>query len=149
LSGSAATSLAVDRPPVTVAPGSQSATENAPLTFTVTASDPDGQAITSLAATGLPPGATFTPDASNASGTFAWTPGFSAAPGPYPVTFTAQNALSASATTSISVTNVDRAPAVTVAAATSVNEGQQVTLIVDVTDPDGDAVNSLTADLTA
>ena len=42
----------------------------------VTAADADGDAITSLTASGLPAGATFTPGPGNTSGTLDWTPGF-------------------------------------------------------------------------
>ncbi|PYM09393.1 MAG: hypothetical protein DMD82_00240, partial [Candidatus Rokuibacteriota bacterium] len=149
LGGGAITNLTVDRPPAVAAPAAQTVAEGAPLSFTVTAGDPDGQAITSLAASGLPPGATFTPNGSNSSGTFAWTPGFDAAPGPYAVTFTAANTLSGSASTSVSVANVDRAPVVTAAATAAVNETQPLTLVVNVSDPDGDAINSLSVDLTS
>jgi hypothetical protein len=44
------------------------------LTFTVTASDPDNDALT-LSASNLPSGATFTP----ATGVFSWTPSYSQA----------------------------------------------------------------------
>src|SRR5439155_24563170 len=83
------------------------------MTVNVTASDPDGDAITSLSAdlTGLPAGnhAVFTPGSGNTTGTLSWTPSFSDA-GSYTVTFTASNALSANASTRITVNNVDRAP---------------------------------------
>ncbi len=148
-SGSASTTVTVDRPPVVTAPPTQSVNENAPLSFGVTAADPDGQPIGSLVATGLPPGATFTPNGANTAGTFQWTPGFDAAPGPYVVTFTAANGTSGSAGTSIAVHNVDRAPQLLVAGAVSINESQPLSLVVNVADPDGDAVNSLTADLSA
>ena len=42
--------------------------EGAALSFVVTASDPDGQAIASLTASPQPPGSSFTPNATNTSG---------------------------------------------------------------------------------
>jgi hypothetical protein len=76
-----------------------------PITFTVTAADLDQDAITSLTASGLPPGATFTPDGTNSSGTFTWTPPVQteAFLWIWDITFTASNALSSSATTLVVV----------------------------------------------
>ena len=148
LSGTASTSIAVtnlDRAPVVSAPGSTSVAENAPIAFTVTASDPDGNAISSLAAANLPSGATFTPNAAHTSGTFAWTPGYSAAPGPYTVTFLATNALSGSTSTAVAVTNVDRAPGVTAPANRTGIEGSRLSFTVSASDPDGNAITLLSA----
>jgi hypothetical protein len=77
----------------------------------VRAADIDGDAITSLNAnfSGLPTGnnAVFTPGPGDSTGTLTWTPGYTHA-GTYSVTFTAANALSASASTVITVSNTDR-----------------------------------------
>src|SRR5262249_20887343 len=59
------------------------------------------------------------------------------------------NALSSSATTVISVTDVDRAPVVTVPAIAPVAEAGHLTLTVRAADPDGQPISSLTADLSA
>jgi hypothetical protein len=73
------------------------------LTFTVAASDGNGDAISSLGAAPLPTGAVFTPDADgNTSGVFTWTPTTSQV-GSYTITFTASNTLSGSAKTTIHV----------------------------------------------
>lgn len=103
--------VVADRPPVVVAPASVTVAENALLTINVTASDPDAQApaIASLTTGPLPLGAMFSSDPMHTAGTLTWTPDFSQA-GVYNVTFTAMNALSGSATTQITVTNVNRAP---------------------------------------
>ena len=98
-----------DRSPVVTAPVSVSAMEGVALSVTLTATDPDGQAITSLTASGLPMGATFTAGVGNTTGQLDWTPGFDQA-GAYPVVFTAANIHSGSATTTITVSNVNRAP---------------------------------------
>ena len=134
----------IDHPPVVLAPATASGPENALLTVDVTAADPDGDPIGSLTAVGLPAGATFTPGPGNTSGTFSWTPDFSQA-GSYAVAFVASNALSATDTTVITVTNVDRAPLVTAPAAASVQENAPITVNVTASDPDGDPIESLTA----
>ncbi|MGE5176162.1 MAG: Ig-like domain-containing protein [Hyphomicrobiales bacterium] len=153
LSGSATTSITVgnvDRPPTVTATSSVSGAEGAPITFGVAASDPDGDAIASLAASGsaIDAGATFTPAAGNLAGVFAWTPTYAQA-GSYGVTFTASNALSGSASTSVTVTNVDLPPAVTAPASQTGAEGALLTFGVTASDPDGDAISSLTAAGTA
>jgi parallel beta-helix repeat protein len=147
LSGSASTTITVsnvDGVPVVTVPATATVAENALLTVEVTAADPDSEAITSLAATGLPVGATFTAAADHRSGTLSWTPSFTQS-GSYTVTFTASNALSGSSTTAITVTNVDRPPMVTVPSTVSGAEGTPLTIDVTASDPDGDAITSLTA----
>ncbi len=64
-------------------PGPQTGTPGSAITFTISASDPDGDAKT-LAASGLPQGASFDPS----TGVFSWLPGLSQV-GNYTVTFTA------------------------------------------------------------
>jgi hypothetical protein len=127
-------------PPVVVAPALENGNVGSNLTFTVTASDVDGDAITSLTATNMPSGATFTPNGTNTSGTFSWTPASGQA-GEYDVTFTASNALSGSATTHI---HVNHNPVLTAPATRTVTEGQTLAFTVTATDADGDHV-TLTA----
>lgn len=75
----------VNHAPVLTSIGSKTVNENSILTFTINATDPDGNALT-YSATGLPSGATF-----NASSrTFTWTPGTGTA-GNYNVTFTVKD----------------------------------------------------------
>ena len=135
--------FAGDQPPVVSAPPTASGAENTLLTVSVTASDPDGQSINSLTASGLPSGATFTAGAGNTSGTLTWTPAFSQA-GTYNITFTANNALSSSAATQVTVSHTDRAPTVTAPTTASVAEGSLLTVNVTAADPDGDPITSLT-----
>ena len=72
-------------PPILTAIGNKSVQVSNTLSFTVSATATDGDAVTNLWAVGLPSGATFTPVANKTSGTFSWN---SAAPaGSYPVTF--------------------------------------------------------------
>ena len=58
-----------NQPPVLAPIGSKSGTVGQPLTFTISATDPDSDPLT-FSATGLPAGATFNP----ATRTFTWTP---------------------------------------------------------------------------
>ena len=153
LTGSSVTSIDIanmDRAPVVTAPATRSACENTLVTFTVGAIDPEGDAIASLTAAGsvMTAGATFAANAANTSGTFSWTPTFTAA-GSYTATFTAQNALSGSAATTITVGGCDRAPVVIAPATSSGLEGSLITFTVAAFDPDGQAVTSFTASGTA
>jgi hypothetical protein len=95
-----------DQPPAASAPSAETGSEGTLLSFRVAASDPDGDVITGLTATGtaITAGGTFTPGVGDSSGTFTWTPSFGASAGsPYNVTFTASNALNGSATTLVTV----------------------------------------------
>jgi parallel beta-helix repeat protein len=132
------------QPPFVTAPATATVAENAQLTVNVTAADPDLEPITSLTASGLPAGATFTPGVGNFTGTLSWKPGYTQS-GSYTVTFTASNELASSATTQITVTNTDRAPVVTAPSSASVDEGVPLTVNVTAADPDGQAITSLTA----
>ena len=145
ISGSATTTINVanvDRAPVVSAPTSMTLAENSPLSISVTAADSDGDAISSLSATGLPPGATFTPGNGNTSGTVTWTPSYSQA-GSYNITFSASNALTGTASTAITVSNVDRAPVVMVQPTAGVVVGSLLTIPVHAVDPDGEPITSL------
>jgi hypothetical protein len=82
--------------------------QNKVITFKVTASDPDGDAIQSLTAdfSGLPEAnhAKLKTNATNTVGTFRWRPTFvDARVTPYVVIFTAKNSLSGFAKTAIIV----------------------------------------------
>ena len=95
----------VDHAPVVIAPGTVKATLTGNVSFTITASDSDGDAITSLTmvAVKMPVGntATFTPNASKTGGTFTWNGPLPA--GNWQVKFVATNNLTGSATTTIQV----------------------------------------------
>jgi Big-like domain-containing protein/putative Ig domain-containing protein len=150
LSGTATTQIDIcdgcDRPPVVTAPASVGASLNVPMSILVLANDPDGQAITSLTASGSPMtmGATFTTNVASFSGTFSWTPPATLPHGIYLVTFTASNALSGAATTQITVGG-DRAPVVNAPALVPARQGSLLTFTVLAFDPDGDAITSLTS----
>lgn len=131
----------VNRPPVLASVGPQSVDENQPLTFTLTATDPDGEPLTFATTTELPPGSRFDP----ATRTFQWTPDYRQA-GVYTVGFSVSDGqLSASEAVSITVHNVNRAP---VAQAgpdqrLTATSAAGITITLDGTasvDPDGDAL---------
>lgn len=153
LTGTHSTTLRIgvtDTRPEVVAAATAETIENAPFTLAVTASDPDGEAITTLTAdlSGLPAGhaAAFTPTPGNQGGTLQWTPGF-ADSGTYLVRFIAGNGLADTAWTLVHVGNVDRAPIVTSPATVGGPAGSGLTFQVTAVDPDGDAVTSLAVDL--
>jgi hypothetical protein len=78
--------------------------ENDSLVFVVSAVDPDGGAIDSLTATGLPGGATFTIDPGDSTGTFRWTPATGQA-GIYTVSFQAAHGIIGTDSTVITVSS--------------------------------------------
>ena len=99
----------VNRPPVLNPIGAKTVEEDQLLEFTITASDPDGDALT-YSAGNVPAGASFSADTQ----TFSWTPDFGAA-GNYSVTFTVTDsgtpAQSDSEIVIIDVLNESQAPA--------------------------------------
>ncbi|HET9952087.1 MAG TPA: S8 family serine peptidase, partial [Candidatus Eisenbacteria bacterium] len=135
----------VDRAPAVTAPASVSGYESVAIAFTVAAGDPDGEAVTNLATTALPLGATFTPAADNSSGDFAWTPAVGQA-GPYSVTFQATagaGALTGSATTAITVSPQNLPPVVVAPASLSSPAGITINFAVTATDPEGEVIERL------
>ena len=147
-----------NRPPVVTAPASVSGAEGSPLMITMTASDPDGDVIDYLWAFPLPDGASFTPGASNTSGTLNWTPDYSQA-GTYSVVISAQSACRPSgvsipsvicdtgtATVRITIANTDRPPMLDAISDISLVEATVVDASVHATDADGDPITlTLTA----
>ena len=131
----------VNRPPVLAPIGNRNVDENQLLSFAISATDADGDAIT-LTPANLPMGATFD-DAGNGSGTFSWTPGFDQG-GNHSVSFTATDngnpALSDTETIQISVGNVNRPPVLNPIGARMVDEGQLLQIAIMATDPDADAL---------
>ncbi len=92
-----------ETPPTITAPSSVTAPIGVSTTFTVTASDADGNPSIALTAAGLPSGASFTTSGTNAvTGTFSWTP--STGPSSTVVTFTATDSAGKTATASTTVT---------------------------------------------
>ncbi|MBI2574383.1 tandem-95 repeat protein [Candidatus Woesearchaeota archaeon] len=125
-----------DRAPTLSAIGNKTGSENTAMSFTISASDPDNDAVT-YSATNLPSGATL--DAS--IGVFIWTPSFAQA-GTYNVTFKASaGGIEASEVVVITVSNTDRAPVLALVNNQSVNENSALTFSLSATDADGDSIN--------
>jgi len=129
-----------NRAPVLTPIGAKSGAEGSLLTFTVAATDDDGDALT-YSASGLPTGASFDPTTK----TFSWTPSYTQA-GPYPsVIFTVSDGTAtASETITITIANTNRAP---VANADAFTTNAQMLLSGNVltndTDLDGDPLTAI------
>jgi len=119
--------------------GPKETDEGVLLSFTVTATDPNGT-IPSLTTSTLPTGAQFV-DSGNGVGSFEWTPDYDQA-GVYPVTFYATDDSAAvdSEEVQITVHDVNRAPVIDPVSPQTVTAGQLLAFIIHATDPDGDAV---------
>jgi hypothetical protein len=130
-----------NHPPAFAAVGAKSATVGQQLQFTVTATDPDNDAI-ALTVSNSPTGATFT-DAGNGTGTFRWTP-TATQTGSRVVTFHANDAGSpmASATLDVTITvgAANRPPVLAAIGNKQVNVGAQLSITFSATDPDGNAL---------
>src|SRR3972149_785544 len=108
----------VNRSPVLDPIGAKSVNEGGNLNFTITGTDPDGDALT-FSAIGLPTGATF----NAATRTFDWTPGYTQS-GSYNVTFAvSDSSLSDNEVVTITVNNVNQAPVLNAIGNKSVAEG--------------------------
>ncbi len=132
----------LNRNPVLAAIGAQSTTENTLLTFSTSASDPDGTTPTLTTST-LPAGAVYT-DNGNGTGSFSWTPNFTQA-GFHTVRFYASDGITAdSEDVVITVLEAGNQPPVFATRAdTSIAEGAVLSFSVSATDPDG-GIPSLT-----
>ncbi len=125
----------VNLAPVLAAIGNKSVAENAALSFTVSATDPDGNSL-AYSASGLPSGASF----NTSTRTFSWTPNASQA-GSYTVNFSGTDgSLTDSEAVTITVANVNRAPVLNSIGAKSVVAGQNLSFTISGSDPDGDAL---------
>jgi len=133
----------VNRPPILDPIGAKTVLEGETLNITLTASDPDGDALT-FSAGQLPPGASFSGQ------TFTWTPGYDQS-GSYVVEFCVQDCgapleLAVEAVT-ITVGNVNRSPVFEPVGSKQTVEGQKLEFFVKATDPDGDALTYFTSQL--
>ncbi len=118
--------------------GTKTVNENEALDFTITASDPDGNALTYTVGN-LPTGASFNPDQHS----FNWTPGYGAS-GNYNVTFTVTDdgapTQSDSEQVTITVGDVNRPPVLNSIGAKTVNENEALDFTITASDPDGDTL---------
>jgi hypothetical protein len=128
----------VNRPPVLNPVGNKNVTEGEPLTIALTATDPDGDALT-YSADNLPDGATFDPGTQE----FRWTPGYDQS-GNYEIELSVEDSGSPievdSEVIMITVGNVNRAPVFTSVGTQQVPENQLLQFYVSATDDDGDAI---------
>lgn len=114
--------------------GNQSVNENTNLNFNTTGSDIDGDSLT-YTTTGLPSGATFV------NGVFNWTPNYTQS-GKYHVTFTVSDGtLTANETITITVNNVNRAPILKSIGNRNIPVNNNLSIILNASDSDGDALN--------
>ncbi len=125
-----------DRAPLVTAPASITVEPGLSTSFVVTASDPDGNAIFSLTASGtaVDAGAAFSVNTANTMGTLSWTPAWE---GVFSATFTAANTLLGTATSTVRVVG-DHAPNVTAPPTLAGVTYAQLSFTVSVLDPDGD-----------
>ena len=122
-----------NRQPILGAIGNKSISENERLSFSMSASDPDGDAIT-YSADGLPSGASLSGQS------FAWTPTYSQA-GVYQVAFGASDGQNQDTETiTITVANVNRTPTLTDIGDRSVDEGSPLAFALSADDPDNDPI---------
>lgn len=131
----------------------QTVDEGATLSFTVTATDPNGDAITLDNETALPGSATFTdegdPDGDGTyNGTLDWTPDFDKA-GTYTVTFVAEDSSGLSSTEDVNITveDVNSAPSIDPVENQTVEEGNVTSFSLTATDAEGDTVTWNVSDL--
>lgn len=124
-----------NNPPVLAAIGSKTINLNNLLTFTVTASDADNDPLT-FSVTGLPTGASFDP----VSGVFSWTPTTGQA-GNYPIEFSVTDGKT-TVREQINIAVQNNAPVITITTQPfgAVTENELVTIVISVSDPDGDPV---------
>ncbi len=125
----------INQAPVFGIPDSQTTSENQLISFIVTATDSNNDALT-YSASGLPQGATF--DAQTRL--FSWTPNYNQA-GSYSVVFSVfDGILRTDKLVTILVSNVNRAPSFQSVGDRSVAEGELLIFSVQANDPDGDAL---------
>lgn len=122
-----------DMPPVLDPIGNKTVKVRTTLSFTIKATDPDGDTLT-YAAQNLPWGASFTASTK----TFSWTPTDKQV-GIYNVTFSVSDgSLTDSEKITINVTNINHPPVLDHIGNKSIDENKLLTFTISATDPDGD-----------
>lgn len=128
-----------NNPPILSAIGNKTVNEGQALSFTVSATDPNGDALT-YAATNLPTGATFNPT----THVFSWTPSYGQAGNYNNVEFTVSDngtpMMLALEDITITVGHVNRAPVFAPVGPQQVLEHSPLSFTVSATDPDSDPV---------
>ena len=132
----------INRPPQFDTTDSQTTDEGVELSFTVTATDPDGNAIT-LTMANEPTGASFT-DNGDGTGIFIWPPEFDQ-DGNFTVQFTATDDGSPVGSDTldviITVGNVNRAPELNPVGDRTLAEGEMLEITLIASDPDSDNIS--------
>ncbi|AZR72907.1 hypothetical protein BBF96_05585 [Anoxybacter fermentans] len=124
----------VDRAPILQPIGDKTINETETLSFTISATDPDGDGLTYTAVGDLVD--KFDPDTQ----TFNWTTGYFDA-GTYTITFTVTGSeLSTSETITITVNNVDRPPVLNPIGNKTVDEYSELSFVVTANDPDNEPI---------
>ena len=124
-----------NRAPTLTQPANQTSSEGSAVSLALTASDPDGNALT-YSATGLPGSLAINATSGLISGTLAYT-----SAGAHSVTATVSDgSLSQSRTFSWTVTNTNRAPSLTQPANQTGLTGTAASVALTASDPDGTAV---------
>jgi len=122
-----------NRSPILAHIGAKVGSENAELSFTINATDPDGDDI-EYSAYCLPHGAEFE------NGNFSWRPDYDQA-GDHYVLFVARDGLAIDlASTLIKVNNTNRPPVLAPIVAKVVSENTELSFTINATDPDGDDI---------
>jgi PKD repeat protein len=121
--------------PTLTPPADQTSAEHTAVSLQLAASDPDGDPLT-YGATGLPAALTIDAGTGRISGTLTYS-----SAGTYTVTaIVSDGSVSASATFTWTVANVDRAPTLTTPVDQTNTENQTVSLQIVASDPDGDTL---------
>ena len=135
-----------NHPPLLTPIGNRTADEGQSLSFTVNATDPDGDALT-YSASNLPPGATFNP----ATRVFAWTPSFGQAGNYADIEFAVTDNGSpmqlAVELITISVGHVNRPPVFAPVGPQQASTTVPMSFLVSATDPDNDTVTLVAANM--
>jgi hypothetical protein len=126
-----------NRPPQFAAVPSRTVPEQVALEFPVTATDPDaGQTLTYFLGDDAPPGSSIDP----VSGTFRWSPSEADGPGSFSflvrATDSGSPARTAAVRVNLTVSEVNRPPAVPASTNIVVAEGATLTLALEASDPD-------------
>jgi len=122
--------------------GDKPASENSTLSFSISATDPDGETIT-YSAPNLPSGAVLSAE----TGAFSWTPNYEQA-GDYEVTFIAGDGQAEdSEAIIITVANTNRTPVLSSIGDRSVYLGNSLGFTISAIDPDGDTITYSATDL--
>ncbi len=131
----------VNRSPQLGAIGDKTVVEGVLLSFTLTATDSDGDNV-SFTVSGAPSGATLS------GATFNWTPSLSQS-GTYDVTFTADDGQgdTDSETITITVNDLNQPPELSAIGDQTVGEAETLSFVLSGTDPDGEEVSFSAEDL--